>query len=172
MSELVEEVDADGNVLQVVTRSAMRSGRLRHRAVFIAVLAGDGRLLVHRRSDSKDLWPGYWDIAAGGVVGVGETYDGAARRELAEELGIETDLEPRGAGSFDDADAHLVGRVYVARHDGPFHFSDGEVSEARFVTPAALADLLATHSFCPDSLALVAPALPDSLSQVVGRVGT
>ena len=33
----------------------------------------DGRLLVHRRSDDKDLWPGRWDLAVGGVVAAGES---------------------------------------------------------------------------------------------------
>lgn len=155
--ELVEEVDGDGNVLRVVTRAEMRAGHLRHRCVFIAVKATDGRLLVHRRSDDKDVWPGYWDIAAGGVVGVGEAAADAARRELAEELGVDAELTHLGTGSYDDDDVHLVGDVFAARHDGPFHFADGEVSEARFATAAELDELLAHDRVCPDSVALVLP---------------
>jgi len=44
-------------------------------------------------------------------------------------------------------------------HDGPFSFDDGEVVETRWVDAAALADLLATESFVPDSLALLLPLL-------------
>ena len=62
--------------------------RLRHRCVFIVVRRTDGRLLVHQRSASKDLWPSAWDVAAGGVVVSGEGWDEAAARELAEEVGI------------------------------------------------------------------------------------
>ena len=36
----------------------------------------------------RDVFPGYYDIAAGGVVLAGETYEAGARRELAEEVGI------------------------------------------------------------------------------------
>ena len=46
-----------------------------------------GRLYVHRRTDDKDVYPGMYDMTAGGVLAVGETYLEAARRELAEELG-------------------------------------------------------------------------------------
>ena len=80
--ELVDIVDDDDRVVATVTRAEMRANRLQHRAVSIAVLSSDGRLLVHRRADTKDLWPGMWDLAAGGVVAAGETYAQAARREL------------------------------------------------------------------------------------------
>ena len=67
-AELVDVVDETDSVIDTVPRSVMRAGRLRHRAVFIAVTDGAGRLLVHRRSPHKDVWPGWCDIAVGGVV--------------------------------------------------------------------------------------------------------
>ncbi|MGP3920884.1 NUDIX domain-containing protein [Nonomuraea sp. 10N515B] len=33
-------------------------------------------------------FPGYYDVMVGGAVGVGESYEEAAVRELAEELGV------------------------------------------------------------------------------------
>jgi isopentenyldiphosphate isomerase len=158
MSELVDVVDADDVVVGTVERRVMRAQRLRHRAVFIAVMATDGRLLVHRRSAAKDLWPGRWDIAVGGVVAAGESYDDAATRELAEEIGVVgVELAGIASGAFADDEVDLVGCCYRIVHDGPFRFVDGEVVEARWVDAAGLADLLATASFVPDSLALLPP---------------
>ena len=115
----------------------MRAERLRHRAVFIVVTLHRRALLVHRRSDGKDLWPGRWDIAVGGVVGAGEDYDAAARRELAEEIGIGDVVPvPIGAGRFADDDVDLLARCYRVVHDGPFRFADGEVVEVRWVDAA------------------------------------
>jgi len=159
VGELVEVVERDGTVVRVVERAVMRAERLRHRAVFIAVLDHEGRLLVHRRSEEKDVWPGRWDLAAGGVVGVGEPWDEAARRELAEELGLTDPVELVGDGCFEDEDVALVGRVYRCRSDGPVTFADGEVVEARWVTPEELAALRAEVAFVPDSVALVLPLL-------------
>ena len=106
--ELVDIVDDDDIVIATVTRSEMRSRRLQHRSVGIAVISTDGRLLIHRRSLAKDIWPGWWDIAAGGVVAAGETYEAAARRELEEELGIEGDVEFLGQSRYvDDAVAEM-----------------------------------------------------------------
>ena len=168
-TEWVDHVDDDDRVIGTVTRAEMRARRLLHRAVFIAVLSGPGvgdtasgrRLLVHRRAAHKDVWPGRWDLAVGGVVSAGEPYDVAAVRELAEEIGVRG-VAPvaTGAGRYVDDDVALLGRCYVVTHDGPFTFDDGEVVEARWVSGAELdamvADTVATP-FVPDSVALVLP---------------
>ena len=157
--ELVDIVDDDDIVIATVTRSEMRSRRLQHRSVGIAVMSTDGRLLIHRRSLAKDIWPGWWDIAAGGVVAAGETYEAAARRELEEELGIEADVEFLGQSRYVDDDVAEMCRGYRVVHDGPFEFRDGEVSEVRWVTFAELDAMRTTHNFLPDSIALLLPLL-------------
>lgn len=156
--EPVDVIDERGRVIASVPRARMRAERLRHRAVFVVVTSSDGRLLVHRRSDDKDLWPGRWDLAVGGVVGAGEDVDVAARRELAEEIGVDAEPEPIGGdAAYADADVDLLARRYRVVHDGPFTFADGEVVEARLVDRAELDQLLRTESFVPDSLALLDP---------------
>ncbi len=156
--ELVDIVDEHDVVIEVVERRRMRAERLCHRAVFLLVTTSDGRLLVHRRSDTKDLWPGWWDVAVGGVVGAGEAYLDAARRELAEEIGVddpEVVLRPLGGGSYADDDVSLIGRCFGVTWDGPLRFADGEVAEARFVTVDEFAALRREYAFLPDSLALL-----------------
>ena len=158
--ELVDIVDDDDHVIATVTRAEMRARRLRHRSVGIAVVSTDGRLLIHRRSDTKDIWPGWWDIAAGGVVASGETYDEAARRELAEELGLaDAEFEYLGQATYSDDDLSAICCGYRVVHDGPFTFADGEVAEARWATFAELDHMRATHRFLPDSIALLLPLI-------------
>lgn len=158
--EPVEHVSREGSVLGTVTRAEMRSGRLRHRSVFVAVLDSSGRLLVHRRSENKDAWPGWWDVSVGGVLAPGEDWLAGAERELEEELGVHgAHLAPLGSGAYEDADVSVIGRCFVVVDDGPFSCPDGEVAETRWVGRSELALMLRNERFLPDGLALVLPRL-------------
>lgn len=159
-AELVEEVDRDGRVLRLVSRAEMRRGALRHRTVFVAVLSADGTtLLVHQRAAWKDIWPGAWDLAFGGVCGVGEGWAEAARRELAEEAGLDAALEEVGGGAYEADGVAEVARVFVARTDAEPTCPDGEVAAVERVPLAELDAWLADRTVCPDSVALVVPHL-------------
>lgn len=157
--ERVEVLDGEGRAVAVVTRGALRRGNLRHRAVYVLVVDRHARLLVHRRAGWKDVYPGRWDVAFGGVVQAGEGPDETARRELAEEAGIDVPLRRLGGGRYEDARARVVGDVYLAVSDGPFAFSDGEVVETAWVELSRVRDWVAQHEVCDDSVALSLPLL-------------
>ena len=164
--DLVDVVDEFDRVERVTTRASMRRDNLRHRGVGIAVLDSDDRLLIHRRADDKDVWPGYWDMAAGGVLASGESYVDGARRELSEELGIvDAPLHFVGEQRFEDDSVRVITHCFIARHDGDIVFNDGEVAEARWVTAEEFADLVGVLTWCPDSLSMV----PDALMAHVRR---
>lgn len=159
--QLVEIVNESGVVERVVTRREMRAGRLRHRSVFVAVMDARDRLLVHRRSPHKDVWPGWCDLAVGGVLAVGEDFEAAARREVFEEIGLdEVSPEILNEGrlqTYDDDQVSLVGRCFLVRSSGPFRFHDGEVVEAWWSTRREFET--STERFLPDSRALLVPLL-------------
>lgn len=159
-NEMVEEVDATGAVTRLVTRREMRAQSLWHRSVFIAVLSESGQILVHRRAETKDVWPGCWDVAVGGVLQPSEEWESAALRELSEELGITgVKVELLGTGVYVDSDVKLVAACFVCRTEGPFVFADGEITEAHWVSHDELPVWLSAKKFLPDSVALVLPRL-------------
>lgn len=76
---------------EVVWKSEAHRRGLRHRCFHCWVFGADEEagpyLLVQRRAATKETWPGYLDVAAGGHLGAGEeTLDGL--REVEEELGL------------------------------------------------------------------------------------
>jgi 8-oxo-dGTP pyrophosphatase MutT (NUDIX family) len=155
-------VDESGAVVEVVTRAAMRRRNLRHRSTFVVVVTTAGQVVAHRRADDKDVWPGLWDLGFGGVVGVGESWRGAAVRELAEEAGVtvaEDALVPLTEGTYTDGDVAELSRVFTVVHDGPFTCPDGEVAELALVPWASLGAWAATRDLCPDTAAMLVPAL-------------
>ncbi|MFM8856103.1 MAG: NUDIX domain-containing protein, partial [Actinomycetota bacterium] len=115
--EFVDIVDENDYVVATVTRAEMRRDVLRHRAVFIVVIDDASRVLVHRRSPHKDIWPSWLDFAVGGVLQPDESYEAAAIREVAEEIGIDhvelAIFDDGVARPYDDDDVRLFGRCFL-----------------------------------------------------------
>ncbi len=105
---------------------------------------------MHRRTESKDVYPGAYDVCVGGVVAAGESYEETARRELAEELGIER-VEPlflfihRYTGPRKQC---LIG-VYNVEWNGPIRHQDTEVTWGAWISPDQLDQMLGRGSSCP-----------------------
>ena len=163
MSELVALFDPDddtGRVTGSAPRDRVRAENLPHGATGVIVRRPDGQVLVHRRSDGKDLWPGLLDVACGGVVLAGEDPEAGARRELAEEVGIDDPalpLEPLGRRWYRDGDTRYLAHLYEVVWEGPVEFVDGEVAEAWWEPVAAVAAVLddPASPVVPDSRALL-----------------
>ena len=154
-AQLVEHVDEHGEVIEIVSRAEMRERALRHRCVYIAVLDSHDRLLCHKRADWKDVFPGAWDLAFGGVCDVGEDWLPSAHRELQEEAGVDGELIDCGPVAFEAPGVALVGRLYVCRHEGPFTFDDGEVVDTQWVPLTELAEFVASTTVPDDSAVVI-----------------
>jgi len=158
--ERVAWVDENDTLLGALPRAELREGGLIGRCTFILLFNGAGQLCVHKRTLSKALYPGYWDVAAGGMVEAGEEYAESAARELAEELGVSgVELRAHDRFFFDQPGNRLWCAVFSAVWDGPLQLQPEEVSEARFVNLEVVWEESQTLPYCPDSLAALARAL-------------
>ncbi|MGW7441640.1 NUDIX domain-containing protein [Streptomyces sp. NPDC054849] len=89
MGELVDRVDEQDRAVGVVDRGeAIRQGWL-HRVATIVCRNTEGHVLVHRRPETASRFPGQLNWMLGGAVEATESYEEAAARELAEELGVQ-----------------------------------------------------------------------------------
>lgn len=133
--ELVAIYDEHARVVGSATRADMRARGLWHAAGVVLVRSGDGRsVYVHRRTPTKDVYPGAIDCWAGGVVGAGESPDACARRELAEELGVRG-VVPRRlfVWTFEEGDVRCHNFTYEVRWDGPVVHQPEEVADGWWV---------------------------------------
>ncbi|HHP7235802.1 MAG TPA: NUDIX hydrolase YfcD [Desulfobacterales bacterium] len=154
--EIVTIVDNHNNVVGAEPRWRMRSYGLPHRATYILVFNSAGELFVQKRTESKDIYPGHFDVAAGGVVMAGETYETAAVRELEEELGIrDTPLHPQFDFYYEEAGNRVWGRVYTCVYDGDMVLQKEEVARGDFLSLDEILRMCERRPFTPDGLYVI-----------------
>ena len=153
--EEVQIVDRDNRIVGSVPRSRMRREALTHRASYILVFNARDELFLQKRTATKDIYPGYWDVAAGGGVLAGESYEDSADRELAEELGVTAPLVHLFDHYYEDQTNRVWGRIFRCTHDGPFILQAEEIAFGRFITIAAALALSRTEPFTPDGVEIL-----------------
>ncbi|SQD02862.1 NUDIX hydrolase [Escherichia coli] len=114
-----------------------------------------GKILVQRRTETKDFLPGMLDATAGGVVQADEQLLESARREAEEELGIAVSPLPSTGSSISKIKIAVSGaRCSAAVSHGPFALQEDEVSEVCWLTPEEIT--ARCDEFTPDSLKALA----------------
>lgn len=145
MDELFDIVDTEDRVIGSAYRSEVHGDpSLIHRVAHVLVFTADGRLLLQRRSAEKSVQPGKWDTSVGGHVPRGESYEAAAQREAAEEIGL---LAPTLTRLYsylhrNDYESEYV-TTFSCVNDGPFEPEPNEIAELRFFR---LSDILESRS--------------------------
>lgn len=90
-NELLTEVDDNNKVIGSIPRGiAHNSPKKFYRTIYIIATDNKDRILLQKRSSTKDLYPDCWDLSVGGHVNYGKSYIETAIIELAEELGIKS----------------------------------------------------------------------------------
>ena len=148
----VDVVDEDDRVVDTVPRGEVRRRQLLHRCTYVLLRNAAGEILIHRRTDTKDVFPGAYDMFSGGVCATGECYDDCASREVAEEFGVVgADLRFLFKHRYGGPGGQAWGAVYEARWDGAVLPQESEVAWHAWVAPGRLDRMLGELPFCPDS---------------------
>lgn len=154
-TEWVDIVNENNEVIAQSSREQMRAECLRHRATYIVVHDGMGKILVQRRTETKDFQPGMLDATAGGVVQADEQMLESARREAEEELGIAgVPFADHGQLYYEDKHCRVWGGLFSCVSHGPFALQEEEVSEVCWLTPEEIT--ARCDEFTPDSLKALA----------------
>jgi isopentenyldiphosphate isomerase len=119
-----------------------------HRAAQVFVQNERGELLCHRRHPAKDLHADLWDACVAGHVGVDESYEACAVREVFEEIGVviqpgeltwlryQSVVGSDAAKGLRDREHTTVFLWRTALPIGAFTPQATEISELAYLTPA------------------------------------
>jgi len=142
--EVFDVVDEHDQVVRQENRDTVHREQLLHRAVHVFVFNKRKELFLQKRSRLKDMHPGLWDSSAAGHLNAGEAYEPTAQRELAEELGIQTeDLQEIAKIPPCEQTGWEHVRLYLARHDGAIRFPCSEVEAGLWLPMKEIQDWIA-----------------------------
>jgi isopentenyl-diphosphate delta-isomerase len=146
--EHVVLVDAKDRELGTAPKlAAHREARL-HRAFSVLIRGPGGRLLLQKRHIGKYHSGGLWTNACCGHPRPGEAVAAAARRRLAEEMGLACEIAPLGVTRYraelgGGMTEHEVVHLFAGVHDGPVRPDPREADGYAWLTAEELrADLM------------------------------
>lgn len=151
-AELFPIVDAEGHVTGQATRQECHAGSfLLHPVVHLHVFNSADQLFLQKRAENKDIQPGKWDTSVGGHIEFGETTEEALKREVFEELGINS-FNPVFIHLYEfvsDVEAELVHSYYTI-YDGAIIPNPSEITEGKFWTITEIEKNLGKALFTPN----------------------
>jgi len=132
--EFLEIVDNEGRTTGYARRSEVHGNpSLLHKVVHVLVFNDEGRMLLQKRSQNKDVAPGKWDTSVGGHISPSEDLIAAAKREMEEELGIvPEDIKPIYSYIHSNHYESELVFTHSCTHNGPFSFNKEEIDEILF----------------------------------------
>ena len=155
-NELVDVVDETDNKIEEKTLGDCQRSGLLHRSVTVFLRNSKGQVFLQQRSFSDDWLPGWWTASCTGHVRSGEDVTIAAKRELKEELGIESEvsylfkfLTPRM--EFGGKIEYEWDNVYETISDLSVTLDKNEIEQGRFVKTGGCKEFMKITQVCPDS---------------------
>ena len=137
---------------EVLSRDDVHKKGLWHRALIAVVINSDNQVLMQQRSDTKDKFPGLWDLSVAAHVKSSEDAITTLVREFNEEIGLVlskkiTVRDCRFVSSFknihhwDDqklgpVDEHAFYELFIVNMDlniADLKFNDGEVKDVKWL---------------------------------------
>lgn len=132
--ERLYHVSKDDSVIGPVDRDEAHDNVLLHRAGMIFLVRGDGKVLLTWRSATKETFPDMYDSSCAFHVTFGESYEQAAKRELREETGIDSNPEYLGKFSFRKPPEHEMVAVFKCESDSVPILDPTESAAANYIS--------------------------------------
>lgn len=140
LDEYLDLVDKNDKIIGKMRRSEVYAKNLSNfRTINVFLVNSKGEIWIPRRTAIKRVFPLCLDMSVGGHVESGETYDQAFKREVMEELNIDTDkVDHRILGKVTPHknDISCFSTIYEIKSDRTPDYNRGDFIEYFWLTPA------------------------------------
>ena len=143
----IDVVDERNRAIGTAQRREVLSEGLNFRTVHVLVTDGERDLLLQRLGPGSDRHPGLWGSSVAGYLFAGESYADAAQRRMAEEIGIDADLDFLGVTPMTDERSIKFIGVFraVTERAAPRVLDPVHVDSLRWMPVAELTEAIRTE---------------------------
>ena len=143
---------------EIIDKSAAHRFGIWHSSIHLIIINKDKtKVLLQKRSNNKDLYPNMWDISVGGHIMSRESDIDAVKRELKEELGIESSdmefvkkyKEELNNNGVDSKEIVSLFIMYLDEKERKIKLQKEEVSDIKWFTKIEIEKLIKDKKIIP-----------------------
>ena len=140
-----------------------------HRAFSVFLFTKDGKMIITKRSDKKETWPGFWTNTCCSHPNKDEDMFDAVKRRLDQELGIQCRTKFVFKFQYEAMYDEIWGEkeidwVFIGTYDGDIKADSKEIGDVKYISRE---DLLLDMSKNPDNYT---PWFKESVERVFGVI--
>ena len=154
--EYLDVVNEKNEVIDKKPRKVVHEKGLPHRTVMFFVRSHDDKILVTKRSENKEFFPGYWSIVLGGHVASGDTYEETVSKEMKEEINTLGEFKKLGEFVKDiDEETEYVNLYEVHVNKDEIKLLDKEFEKGEFWSKEKIMEELDKRNFLPETYKVI-----------------
>ncbi len=154
--EYLDVVNEENEVIDKKPRKVVHEKGLPHRTVMFFVRSHDDKILVTKRSENKEFFPGYWSIVLGGHVASGDTYEETVSKEMKEEINTLGEFKKLGEFVKDiDEETEYVNLYEVHVNKDEIKLLDKEFEKGEFWSKQKIMEELDKRNFLPETYKVI-----------------
>ncbi len=154
--EYLDVVNEENEVIDKKPRKEVHEKCLPHRTVMFFVKSKDDKILVTKRSEDKEFFPGYWSIVLGGHVVSGDTYEETISKEMKEEINTIGEFTKLGEFVKDiEEETEYVNLYQVHVNKDDIKLLDKEFEEGEFWSKKKIMEELDKRNFLPETYKVI-----------------
>ena len=141
--EMVDVVNENDEIIGKEWKNKCHKEGIWHRVSGVLLFNSEGKMWLQTRVKNKTLHGRNLDFSASGHLKAGESYEEGAKKEMNEELGIDTKLIDSGIKIFEDFIykgelknkyvKHVI-KLFIGKCDGPFKIQKEELDDIQVYT--------------------------------------
>jgi isopentenyl-diphosphate Delta-isomerase len=150
---LIDTVDRSDKIVGQIEKQAALSAGVNFRVVHVLVFNHDGLLLMQQIPSGK-RHSSMWGSSVAGYVYSGETYEQAAERRLAQELGLRSPISFVAKTKMRESSGDKFIAIFRTTQSGPLTINSSEISGIEWIRPDLVDHLVSSgvRQFTPTFL--------------------